>query len=88
MLTRRRRVDDLRLTSMSEDLSMLAENNGGLERVLKMEYEMRLQAQQDLHERSVGHADGVKVREPREFRPHRGAARRYRTLSGADARGG
>lgn len=61
MLMRRNRVDDLRLTSMSEDLSMLAENNEGLERVLKMEYDLRIQAQHDLHERNVGHADGLKV---------------------------
>lgn len=61
ILQRKRRVDDLRITSLSEDVSMLTSSNRGLEHVSRTEHEVRLQLEGELEELKAGSRIGNEV---------------------------
>ena len=87
VMQRRRRVDDLRLTSMSEDITMLTANTEGLERVLQAEHDMRVHAEDELETLKAGQADGLKKMQVQNVEHEHEVDRlmrerdRYKTLS-------
>ena len=61
ILQRKRRVDDLRLTSLTEDIAMLVATNKGIEEVLKIEHNMRVQLETELDDMRMDLKNGNKV---------------------------
>ena len=61
ILQRKRRVDDLRITSLSEDVSMLTSSNRGLEHVSRTEHDVRVQLEGELEELKAGSRIGNEV---------------------------